>query len=150
MNAPGEIAQYRYIEDDSVSDIGFEAWADSLSGLFRAAWDAALSLMIDDPGVLREIDRKEIGCENPDLEMLLVDLLGELLYLKDAEHSLYRVKSLSIETADGGHRAVGVVVGEPIDPRRHKLGIDLKAVTLDQLRIWHDDDRYRARVSLDV
>jgi SHS2 domain-containing protein len=141
---------YRYLDDATVSDAGFEAWGASLSELFSAAWEAALGLMVADPADLSGGDRREVRCADPDLELLLFDMLGELLYLKDAEHSLYRIESLSISASDGGHELRGVVTGEPIEPGRHELGVDVKAVTLDQLAIRREADRYLARVVVDT
>lgn len=141
---------YRIIDDESVSDVGFEAWSQTLEGLFRASWDATLSLMIGDVNAVRREDRRRVSCDDHDLEMLLFDFLGELIYLKDAHRSLCRIESLAVEPVDSGYRLTATVAGEEIDPTRHDLGVDIKAVTLDQLTLRRDGDRYLARVSLDA
>lgn len=141
---------YRIIDDESVSDVGFEAWSQTLEGLFRSSWDATLSLMISDLNAVRRDERRDIVCEDHDLEMLLFDFLGELIYLKDAHRSLYRIESLAVEALETGYRLTATVAGERIDRARHDLGVDIKAVTLDQLSLRRDGERYLARVSLDA
>ena len=94
--------------------------------------------MIDDPESIRPLDA-----------------IGELVYLKDAEHALYRLESCTFDEgeADGGgppFRARLHLAGERIDRARHPLGVDVKAVTFDRLDVRRETGGYVARVMLDT
>lgn len=149
---------YRYLEDGSTYDAGFEANAETPAKLFRACWSAALGVMVDDAESIRPTESREIELDGQELELLLFDLLGELIYLKDAEHALYRMDEARVDMwqtdpSDRGssaYRLRATISGESIDPRRHSLGVDVKAVTLDQLRVWEEEGEHRARVILDT
>lgn len=140
---------YHYLEEN-ISDVGFEAHGETLEKLFRESWRATLELMVADSARIRPRGRREITCEDPSEELVLFDLLGELIYLKDAEGALYRLEQIDVSQDDSICRAVATVVGEPIDQERHELGVDLKAVTFDQLAVRHDAAGYHARVVLDM
>ena len=78
---------YRYLDDGSTYDAGFHASAPTLEELLAACWSAALGIMIDDETTIRTGDRRRIEVVGGELDLLLFDLLGELLYFKDADHA---------------------------------------------------------------
>jgi SHS2 domain-containing protein len=43
-----------------------------------------------------------------------------------------------------------IAVGEAIDPTRHQLAGDVKAVTMHRLRVVHTEDGWQATVVLDI
>lgn len=148
---------YRYLDDGATYDAGFHASASTLEELLAACWSAALGIMIDDETSIRTSDRRRIEVVDGDLDLLLFDLLGELLYFKDADHALYRLAELTVDkpSTDGAggaelYRLRAVIEGESIDPTRHELGVDVKAVTLDRLRVWREEKTYHARVVVDT
>jgi SHS2 domain-containing protein len=49
-----------------------------------------------------------------------------------------------------GYALQAELVGEPIDPHRHELLADVKAVTLHGLCVERVDSAWRAEVTLDV
>ena len=84
----------------------------------------------------------ELEVEAGENAMLLVDWLGELIYLGEAEGFVPERIAL-LELGDGRLRAtVEGHIGEP----NHLV----KAVTLHRLEFRQVDDHWRARVVLDV
>ena len=61
-----------------------------------------------------------------------------------------RVRDLRIEEAGSGYRLRAEAIGETIDPGRHSLLADVKAVTLHRLVVERTPDGWRAVVVLDV
>ena len=54
-------------------------------------------------------------------------------------------------TVDGDGRSLKAVIhGEPIDPTRHVLDHEVKAVTYHGVRIVRDEEGYLAEVILDI
>lgn len=82
--------------------------------------------------------------------MLLFDLLGEFIYLKDAEALLLNPSEASLTMHDGTYRFHVLGLGARIDRDVQALGTDIKAVTLHQYYVKKSDDRRHARVVLDT
>ena len=141
---------YQYLDDATTADVAFEASGETLRELLLAAWEATVGLMIENPELLHgnEIRRLELGNDDP--EMLLFDLLGELLFYKDAEGVLLTLPDLSLQETEGCYRVEANARGARIDPERHALGVDIKAVTLHQFRLTKSAEGWNARVVLDT
>lgn len=143
-------------------DVGFTARGSTLDELFVSAWTAALNSMIERIDLVRAENRTVIELESSAADMLLFDFLQELIYLKDAEQRFYRVKEISIRERSGqaagsgsggtigGYRLRAKLYGEPIDPARHRVSVDVKAVTLFNFQVRKTDKGWEATVVLDV
>lgn len=142
---------YDYLEDSAVSDAGFEASGRTAVELFEQCWEATLKLMIANPSAIREQTENRLECSSDSLEMLLFDMLGELLYYKDADATLLRLVALDIREEWSGYRLTATARGEKINAQRHALGVDIKAVTLHQFKVEQTaDGGFSARVVLDT
>ena len=143
---------YRFLDDAPPADVGFVASGATLGDCFRAAAEATAAAMIADPEVLERRERREVRVENESLELALVKLLDEIVYYKDAEGLLLRASEVSVrQSADGSKWIVQAALeGEPIDPERHELTGDVKAVTVHRLAVRHTDAGWEATVVLDV
>ena len=91
---------YRYLEEIGTADIAFEAAGRDLPELFSDAADATTNVMIDNIEAIRPRQTRQIEVSNDKLDMLLFDLLQELIFLKDAERLLLRMRQLEIEEKD--------------------------------------------------
>jgi len=91
---------YEYLEEIGTADIAFEATGRDLSELFRDAADATTNVMIDNIEAIQPRETRQIELSNDKLDMLLFDLLQELIFLKDAERLLLRMRQLEIEEKD--------------------------------------------------
>ena len=141
---------YRYIGEIATADIAFEATGASLEEAFTAAAEALTNVMIED---LDRIERKrqvEVRLENIDADMLLFDFLGEIVYYKDAERLFLRVDGISVKKDDSGYSLSATLSGEEVDPKKHPLGADVKAVTLHMFNLERTDGGWKATVVLDI
>ncbi len=141
---------YRWLEDAPVSDAGFEAWGSSLGECFQAAADALLALMLGNPESLQGKEQREVAVEHDSLDLLLVRFLEEILYFKDAEQLFLRAKQCEVGERSGAWQAVAQLEGERVDPERHWLAADVKAVTLHRLRVEQRDGVWIATVVVDL
>ncbi len=142
--APPAQDGFRVLEHPS--DTGLEVVASSWEGLLRTAANGLMHV-IAGGSEIRPTESRRIVVVAPDREMLLVRWLSELLYLYDAEHFL--AGSVRFERADE-HEVVAEVAGERIDPARHALSLDVKAVTYHGLAVESGGGGWRARVFLDI
>ena len=141
---------YRYLEEIAMADVAFEAWGATKEETFLAAADATLNTMVEDIGTVAPREHRVFSLTADSLDLLLFEMLQELVYRKDAERLLLRVRNMRIEETRSGYRLHADAYGETIEPGRHPLLADVKAVTLHRLAVERTSDGWRAVVVLDV
>ena len=82
--------------------------------------------------------------------MLLFNFLQELVYYKDAEQLLLRVGQVAIAARSGSVFLTAMAHGERLDPDRHQLRVDVKAVTLHRFSLQQTMHGWEAVVILDI
>src|SRR4030095_8915279 len=141
---------YKFLEDLGTADIAFEATGRDLSGLFTSAADATMNVMIENLDAIEPREMRRIELKNDAVDMLLFDFLQELIYLKDAERLLLRVREMQIEEKEGAYSLKATTAGEPLDAGRHQQRADVKPVTLHDFCGEKTEDGWKARVLLDI
>lgn len=72
--------------------------------------------------------------------MLLFDFLESMIYYKDAENLLLRARQVKIaQELKVRFSLNSTLTGEPIDLARHRLRVDVKAVTLHRFKLEKTD-----------
>jgi SHS2 domain-containing protein len=141
---------WEYLEDGVTSDVTFRAFAPDLDALFQAAADATTGLMVENPATIAPLRAIPIAVHSAALDLLLMRFLDEMIFHKDAERLILRAEAVRVTEANGGWGARAVLRGEPLDPGRHALAADVKAVTLHGLRVERKANGWEAEVTLDV
>jgi SHS2 domain-containing protein len=144
------MSPWRFRGDVAIADVAIEAWGANLEELFVGCADATLSTMAGDPGAIEERERRAIRVEEQAADLLLYRFLEELVYFKDAEGLLLRVPAVRISESDGTFVLEAEACGEPLDAARHRLLVDVKAVTLHRLRVERTASGWEAFFVLDV
>jgi SHS2 domain-containing protein len=141
---------YRYLEELGTADIVFEATGRDLPELFSDAADATMNVMIDNLDAIKPRVTRHIELLSDKLDMLLFDLLQELIFLKDAERLLLRIRKLRIDQQDQNYLLQATAEGEPLDAERHHQRADVKAVTLHDFSVEKVNGGWKARALLDI
>ena len=141
---------YEYLEEIGTADIAFEATGRDLAELFRDAADATTNVMIDNIEAIQPRETRQIELSNDKLDMLLFDFLQELIFLKDAERLLLRIREVQIAEKDENYFVKATAEGEPLDAERHHQRADVKAVTLHDFSVERTEGGWKARVLLDI
>ena len=134
---------------DHTADTGVRGIGDSLEEAFREAARAMFSLMVD----LEKVNPREgvwVEVQADSLEGLLVGFLGELLAQRDIRGLVFSDFRVKIEREGGGWRLSGEARGEPLDPARHRPGVEVKAATYYGVRVAKEGDRWIAQCVLDL
>ena len=139
---------YNFIGEGAEADIAFEAEADSLPALLEICGEATIAVMTD-VKTIKPKDRHTVTVQANTLEDLLFDWLSELIFLKDSEEFVAGRFRVRCPDKPSFHLQ-GLVMGEPIDRRRHEMKVDVKAATYHEMDIHQEDGRWYARVMLDV
>jgi SHS2 domain-containing protein len=141
---------YKFLEEIGTADIAFEATGRDLPELFSDAADATMNVMIDNLDAIEPRETRQIELSNDKIDMLLFDFLQELIYLKDAERLLLRVRDAQVDKKEGKYFLKAEAAGETLDAARHHQRADVKAVTLHDFSVEKEDGGWRARVLLDI
>ncbi len=141
---------YRYLEDIATSDVAFEAWGNTIEELFVAASDATMNVMVEDINTISDKTRRSLRVENPNIDMLLFQLLQELIFYKDADQLLLRIQKVSVQHKKNHYELTAEAYGEGLNMDKHELLADVKAVTLHRFKVEPDDRGWRATVILDT
>ncbi len=139
---------FEFVEG-ATGDLSFVARGPSREAVFAAAGEAFLAATLEQPASVEPREERSLALEEPDLELLLLRFLNELVYLRDAEELLLHPRHLEIE-GDGPVRLRAALAGERIDRRRHALAADVKAATAHGLRVARSGGGWSASATLDV
>jgi len=141
---------YRYLEDVATADVAFEAWGASLEELFTAAADATMNVMVEDLATIEKKEERSFQVEDEAVDMLLFKFLQELIFYKDAQLLLLRIQSVTIDRQNAHLSLTATSYGEQLNPEKHSLNVDVKAVTLHRFRVEQTDRGWEASVILDI
>jgi SHS2 domain-containing protein len=141
---------WHLLDDAPTADVGFVASGPTLAACFQAAADATLAVMLENPDVLVARQRREAHVEDEALDLALLRFLEELIYWKDAESLFLRAAEVDVAERDGRWIVDARLEGEPIDPTRHHVAADPKAVTVHRLAVQRTATGWQATVVLDV
>jgi len=136
--------------EEVTSDLAFVAYGASPEEVFAASAEALLAATVEDPSAVEARLEHRCQLEEPDLELLLLAFLNELVFVRDARGWLLRPVELAIESAAGGARLAARLVGEPVDRARHRVAAEVKAATAHGLRVAQTGAGWEANVTLDV
>jgi SHS2 domain-containing protein len=135
--------------DAVTSDLSFAARGATLEDVFAAAAEALLAATVESPEAVEPREERSLALEEPDLELLLLRFLNELVYLRDAQGLLLRPRELRV-SCDGTARLSARLAGEPVCPERHRPAGEVKAATAHGLRVARSGEGWQATVTLDV
>jgi SHS2 domain-containing protein len=122
------------------------AYGQDLPELFaHAAW--AMFDLMSDATTIRPQHSVTIDVSATDLENLLVRWLSELLYLYDTQRLL--CSAFTLVALEPTH-LTATVAGEILDPDRHPIDTEIKAVTYHQIAVEQVAGRWQARVIFDL
>lgn len=141
---------YRFLDNEATADVAFEAWGNDLREVFKAAADAVVAVMVENPEDISPDATKAIDIKDDDLDLLLYNFLEQMVFLKDAEHFLGIVEIADVARSGGQWHVSAQARGERLDPIRHHQGIDVKAVTLHSFRLEEEREGWRAHIVLDI
>jgi SHS2 domain-containing protein len=80
----------------------------------------------------------------------LFNFLSELVFVKDSEQLLFSRFDIDIFPENNGWKVKCECFGEKIDPEKHELLVDVKAVTMHKFAIEETKNGWKARVVLDI
>lgn len=93
-------------------------------------------------------DRRTVEIGSEDLEGLLYDFLDQLLFIHDSELLVF--SRIDVELDEKMLKLKAECRGEHFNPKKHKSGIVVKAVTFHQMKIEKRGEGWSIRVVFDT
>ncbi len=130
------------------ADIGVRGLGDTPGEAFAQA-AMALTAVVTDPADVRARQTLEIRMRDSDLELLLFDWLNEIVFLMATRRMLFGDFEVAVDVTKSELRAT--MCGEPVDAGRHAPAVEIKGVTLTELKVAPlNDGRWLAQCVVDV
>jgi len=135
---------------DHTGDAGFIITAPTVRALFVASAQQMTSLRA--PGAeVRPAVARDVTATGWDLAELLVGWLAEIHADGEAYREIYGSFTIDdLTIADGACRVAGRAMGEPLDPARHRLACEIKAVTYHDAWVRQEAGAWRAQLIFDL
>jgi SHS2 domain-containing protein len=131
---------------EHTADLGLRITSKDLDSLFNEAGCALFATIVDGLDLVQPLERIDLQIEGDELALLLFDWLNELLYRFDADHMLFGRFEVHVENL----MLKASAWGEPLDPVRHPLLHEVKAITYHGLRVEKIDANWLAEVIVDI
>jgi len=131
---------------DHTADVGLRMRAGSLDELFADAGRALFSVIVANFDAVRPVQELALRVDGDRHDDLLFDWLAELLYTFDARRLL--LCDFRVRLDRTGLEATAR--GEPFDPDRHELDVEVKAITYHGLKVEQEGDGWLAEVIVDL
>lgn len=128
------------------ADLGLRVRAANLDQLFAEGAAGLFSLLVSDVLSNPNGDQRRFLIEGDRLDLLFLDWLNELLYVFDSERIV--LGSFDVDVGSAGLRATARA--QPLDPDRHGLLQEVKAITYHGLKVEEEDDGWLAEVVVDI
>ena len=142
------MGEFRFLENVAIADAAFQAEAENIEELFQTCAQATFEVMADTKTIEHKY-KEDVELVGENLEELLFDWLAELIYLKDVKSMLFSKFDINIQKKNGYSLAASIW-GEQADQKKHKVRVDVKAVTYHLLEVKRTDNRWTAKVILDI
>jgi protein archease len=143
------VRQFRlmpYETFEHTADLGLRVRADDLHTLLADAARGLFSLIVPDLESIRPSESISVSIPGEVSDLLLFDWLNELLYIYDVRHLL--LCRFDVRVGPGGLEATAA--GEPVDPARHVLDHEVKAITYHGLKLERQNSHWLAEVIVDI
>lgn len=131
---------------EHTADLGLRIRAGDLNWLFEDAARALFSAILANPESVEAVEELTFQIEGTRHEDLLFDWLDELLFTFDTRKMVFGEFQVRLHEAG----LAATARGEPIDPRRHQLDMEIKAITYHGLKVERDGDGWLAEVIVDI
>ena len=131
---------------EHTADVGLRVRAAELDELFADAARGLISLLVANPDAVQPVQQRTVRIDGDEYDYLLFDWLSELLYPFETQRLL--LSRFEIHVQHDGLSAT--CWGETMDPQRHQMDHEVKAVTYHELKVLRDGQGWLAEVILDI
>lgn len=136
---------------DHTADLGLRVHGANLDDLFQTAALGLMQTIVANPDSIRPERTESLSLQSDSLPRLFTSWLNELIFRVETRHLLYGRFEIQVTSPETSPRLTATLHGEPIQPDRHLLDHEVKAVTHHALVFEQNaDGSHTAEVILDI
>ncbi len=128
------------------ADLGMRVRASTLDVLFAEAGQGLSSLLLENPEAIEPKTTVTIDLHAKNVEDLFFDWLAELLRRFGSRRLVFAHFSVSVK----GNSLHAELKGEELDPTRHRLAHEIKAITYHAFLVRQTPDGWVGQVIVDI
>ena len=137
---------FKFLEEEAIADIAFEATGKDLSELFQSAAQAVIESLANTKTVKKHLTFK-IKKKADNVEKLLFEFLEEIIYLKDKDAVVFHEVKAKVDEKKLELNAE--LKGDSIKQGEQELHQDVKAVTMHYYKV-EKNKNWKAHIVLDI
>jgi SHS2 domain-containing protein len=131
---------------DHTADLGLRVTAATLDDLFVDAARGLFAMIVETPAAIEPRVEERFDIPGDDRAFLLFDWLRALLIKSETDGLVFA--NFAVTVRDDGLTATAT--GEPLDPEKHGLGREVKAITYHELKVSQTPAGWFAEVIVDI
>ncbi len=131
---------------EHTADLGLRVRAADLDALFADAARGLFSIIVANLESVQPNNQHAIELPGEQDELLLFDWLNELLFIYETRRLVFCRFDVHLDQ----HGLAATAWGEPLDPTRHLLDHEVKAITYHGLKLERTDGGWLAEVIVDI
>jgi SHS2 domain-containing protein len=131
---------------DHTADLGLRVTAATLDELFADAARGLFAMIVERPDAIEPRVDVKFDIPGEDKAFLLFDWLRALLTTSEIDGVVFG--EFTVTVRDNGITATAW--GEPLDPAKHGLGREVKAITYHELKVEQTRTGWLAEVIVDI
>jgi len=131
---------------EHTADLGLRVAAADLPALMVEAAHGLTAMLLDDPSSIQPRETATFAVSGSEPDYLLLDWLNELLFHYDTTGWVGREFDVTLDD----DRLQAIVRGEPVDPRRHGLAHEVKAITYHHLSVTETAEGWTGELIVDI
>jgi tRNA nucleotidyltransferase (CCA-adding enzyme) len=120
------------------SDIGIQGVGGSIEEAFEQA-ALALTAVVMNPNLISSKEKVHITCKAPNLEILFLDWINDLIYQMATQKILFSSFDITINQKDTNLCLDGFAWGEFINLKKHHPAVEVKGATFTLLKVTRDE-----------
>ena len=131
---------------DHTADLGLRVTAATLDELFVDAARGLFAMIVERPEAIEPRIEETFEIAGDDKAFLLFDWLRALLMKSETDGVVFGTFAVTVEPG----RLSAVARGEPLDPEKHGLGREVKAITYHELKVEPTAAGWLAEAIVDI
>jgi len=125
--------------------MGIRGFGRTMEEAFAAAATAMVAISVD-PERVEQKQKVDIGCEQTDKELLLIEWLNSILYEMATRKMVFGRFEVHVED----ERLTGKAWGEKLDIKKHDPGVEIKGTSYSDLKVIERNGKWTAQCIIDI
>ena len=140
-----------YEYKDHTADVQARCYGPTLEKAFEQAAYSLIATISPDLKRIEPIVKKSIRVKAEDKQALLFDFLTEFLYIFDVDGLIFsKIIVKNIKKLENVYVLAANASGEKFDKSKHKIGIEVKAITYSYMNIEENPNKVIIDVVFDI